>query len=73
MINQFLPPLELCCEKCHLVKIQVHSNATLHFKTSCLEHGDKGVPSPFAKSVKLDYEIQISPKLDNVYHKSLFK
>ena len=58
--NIWLPSIKACCKKCDEVIIKVQSNLTLHFATKCPVHGVKGIESPFAKSVKIKYTVEVS-------------
>lgn len=60
----WLPPIETCCDECKVITIHVHSNATLHFKIECPKHGEKYIPSPFARSVKMEYKISVSKDIE---------
>ena len=63
MAKVWLPPIETCCDECKTIAVHVYKNSTLHFQTSCPVHGQKYVPSPFARSVQIEYKVIISEEL----------
>ena len=64
MSRMWLPPIETCCDQCKMITISVYRDATLHFATECTIHHRKGIPSPFAKSIKMRYKIIIPETLE---------
>lgn len=77
--KKWLPPLELCCEEVSNISIIIGSNCAMHFKSDCPKHGEKGVHSPFSKSV-MGYSVIVSPKITEtkqrtyqprIYHEQL--
>lgn len=60
--EKWLPPLEVCCNKVNHITIVVMANATLHFKSKCPVHGQKGVGSPFSKML-LGYSVIVSKNI----------
>jgi hypothetical protein len=63
MSKVWLPPFETCCDQCKVIKVSIYRDATLHFGTECSVHGDNGIPSPFAKSSKIEYKIIVPEDL----------
>ena len=69
MVKKWLPPIELCCDKCNKIVIQIQSNLTLHFFRDCPEHGRKGISSILSKSKLFGYEIEISDSIKREFKK----